>query len=92
MVRKFLGVEVLRPTSTRATYLGALSAIALIALLYWAQAWGFDVDLTVKVLLSVSVVWAYVTTLFGIRVTKGWRPCAFYLGGLIVVNVTAWEC
>jgi hypothetical protein len=90
MASKFFGVQITRPTSGRATALGAICAAALVALLYWTELWGFRVDLTVKVLLSVSVLWVYVTAIFGVRVTDGWRPVVLYLARLIAINAVAW--
>jgi hypothetical protein len=87
---RFFGVELRRPTSGRATALAAVCAVVLVGLLYWTELWGFQVDLTVKVLLSVSVLWVYVTSIFGLRVTDGWRAWALYLSGLIVLNSVAW--
>ncbi|KVN48743.1 hypothetical protein WT12_08330 [Burkholderia territorii] len=86
MAKKFFGVELHRPTSGRATALAVLYATGLIFLLYWTQFWGFEVNLAAKVLLSVSVSWAYVTSLFGVRVTDGWRSWVIYVAGLIVLN------
>ncbi|NGO98009.1 hypothetical protein BJL96_27495 [Burkholderia cenocepacia] len=58
----------------------------MIGLLYWTQWWGFEVNLSVKILLSVSVSWAYLTSLLGVRVTDGWRSWVIYLIGLVVLN------
>lgn len=84
MVKRIFGVELHRPTSGRATVLAVVYAAGLIALLYWTQFWGFEVNLAAKVFLSVSMLWAYVTSLFGVRVTDGWRSWAIYLTGLVV--------
>ncbi|ODN25468.1 hypothetical protein DI458_35480 [Burkholderia contaminans] len=89
MATKIFGVELNRPTSGRATALAVIYAVGLIGLLYWTRYWGFDVNLPAKVFLSVSVLWAYVTSLVGVRVTDGWRSWAIYLAGLVVFNAIA---
>ncbi|QMI49930.1 hypothetical protein [Burkholderia sp. MBR-1] len=87
MLKKTIfGVELHRPTSGRATALAVLYAAGLVFLLYWTQFWGFEVNLAAKVLLSVSVLWAYVTSLFGVRVADGWRAWVIYLAGLVAFN------
>lgn len=55
----------------------------------WPRAWRVEVDLAVKVLLSVSMVWVYLTTIFGVRVTEGGRQWIIYLGGLVALNALA---
>lgn len=89
MAMKFFDIQLTRPTSGRATALGAVCALFLVGLLYWTQAWGFEVGLTAKVLLSVSMLWVYVTTIVGIRVTDGWRQWVLYLAGLAALNAIA---
>ncbi|KVV25112.1 hypothetical protein WK78_03220 [Burkholderia cepacia] len=56
----------------------------MIFLLYWTKFWGFEVNISAKVLLSVSVLWAYVTSLFGIQVKDGWRSWVIYVAGLVI--------
>jgi len=87
---KFFEIQLTRPTSGRATALGAVCALALVGLLYWTQAWGVEVGLRVKVLLSVSMLWVYVTAIFGIRVTEGRRQWVVYLAGLAALNAVAY--
>lgn len=43
----------------------------------------------VAVIFTVSMLWAYVTSLFGVRVTDGWRSWAIYVAGLVVFNAIA---
>ncbi|MBN3815870.1 hypothetical protein G3N57_04275 [Paraburkholderia sp. Se-20369] len=86
---EIFGIQLSRPKSGRATALGVACALALVALLYWTQWWGFQVDLTVKVLLSVSIVWVYLTSIFGVHVTDGWRQWVVYLSGLAAVSALA---
>ncbi|WP_060263787.1 hypothetical protein [Burkholderia ubonensis] len=86
MPAKIFGVPLQRPTSGRATALAVVYAVCLIGLLYWTQWWGFEVNLTAKVLLSVSVLWGFLTSIFGVRVTDGWRSWVIYLVGLVVLD------
>lgn len=65
------GMQLQWASSGRATALGVVYAIGLVGLLYWVDFLGFPVGLTVKVLLSVSVLWAYGTSIVGIRVSMG---------------------